>query len=88
MKQLFLLLCLCSISTIAQTFQKTKTGIKTAANGNSIEIQFYTPSIVRVIKVPKGKTYVKESLSVVLLPAKTAFTASGSGNIITLSSDK
>lgn len=88
MKQLFLLLCLCSIGTFAQSFQKTKTGIKTAANGNSIEIQFYTPSIVRVIKAPNGKTYAKESLSVVLSPAKTAFTALGSGNMVTLSSNK
>ncbi|MCD9575015.1 glycoside hydrolase family 31 protein [Flavobacterium soyae] len=76
------------IHSNGQNFQKTTQGIKTTANGNSIEIQFYSPSIVRVIKFPAGKTFLKESLSVVLKPAKTGFSVKTADNIIVLESDQ
>lgn len=76
------------IHSNGQNFQKTTQGIKTTANGNSIEIQFYSPSIVRVIKFPAGKTFLKESLSVVLKPAKTDFSVKTADNIIVLESDQ
>nr|WP_315200191.1 TIM-barrel domain-containing protein [uncultured Flavobacterium sp.] len=72
----------------AQNFQKTNHGIKTIANGNTIEIQFYSPSIVRIIKFPVGKSFSKESLSVVLKPSKTTFTAKEENKFILLKSDK
>ncbi|MEO8254627.1 MAG: hypothetical protein ABI554_09615 [Flavobacterium sp.] len=71
-----------------QKFQKTIQGIKTIANGNNIEIQFYSATIVRVIKFPEIKNFSKESLSVVLKPAKTAFSVKNFGNIIFLKSDQ
>lgn len=86
-KQFVLLLFLCSGVTFAQSFQKTKTGIKTTANGTAVEIQFYTPSIVRVTKVPVEKALVKESLSVVLSSGMTAFTVAQSGTTVILKSD-
>lgn len=76
------------IHSNGQNFQKTTQGIKTTANGNSIEIQFYSPSIVRVIKFPAGKTFLKESLSVVLKSAKTGFSVKTTDNIIVLESDQ
>lgn len=76
------------IHSNGQNFQKTTQGIKTTANGNSIEIQFYSPSIVRVIKFPAGKTFSKESLSVVLKSAKTGFSVKTADNIIVLESDQ
>ena len=76
------------IHSNGQNFQKTTQGIKTTANGNSIEIQFYSPAIVRVIKFPAGKTFSKESLSVVLKSAKTGFSVKTADNIIVLESDQ
>lgn len=76
------------IHSNGQNFQKTTHGIKTTANGNSIEIQFYSPSIVRVIKFPAGKTFMKESLAVILKPAQTAFSVKTVNNIISLKSDQ
>lgn len=71
-----------------QNFSKTSHGIKTAANGNTIEIQFYSPAIVRVIKFPISKNYSKESLSVVLKPSKTPFDIRETGTAIILKSEK
>lgn len=89
MKRIYLMLVLISsLSTFAQSFQKTKLGVKTVANGNEVEVQFYTPSLVRIIKTPAGKTFVKESLSVILQPGKTAFTVKENGAMVTLKSNK
>lgn len=76
------------IDSNGQNFKKTNQGIKTTANGNSIEIQFYSPTIVRVIKLPVGKTFSKESLSVVLKPAKVTFIVKTIDNNILLKSDQ
>nr|WP_315153416.1 TIM-barrel domain-containing protein [uncultured Flavobacterium sp.] len=84
---LFIALLIC-ISSNGQNFQKTDHGIKTVINGNITEIQFYSPSIVRVIKFPEGKPYNKESLSVILKPSKTAFSVKTDKNSIILKSDK
>ena len=85
---MMLVLIMGFINTFAQPFQKTQLGIKTSLDGNDVEVQFYSPSIVRIIKIPKGKTFLKESLSVVLSPSKTSFAASQKGNIVTLKSSK
>jgi alpha-D-xyloside xylohydrolase len=71
----------------AQSYQKTDLGIKTVINSIGIEIQFYGPSTVRVIKWPDGKTFVKESLSVIKTPVKTAFNVNKAGNVISLKSE-
>jgi alpha-D-xyloside xylohydrolase len=56
-----------------QSFSRTDLGIKATVDSVGIEIQFLSPSIVRVLKWPEGRTYVKESLSVVRTPQKTTF---------------
>lgn len=56
-----------------QTYQKTDLGIKTLIDSIEVEIQFYSPSTVRVIKWPKGTTFTKESLSVIKTPQPTKF---------------
>ncbi len=74
---------------ISQPSQKTGMGIKTKTGDIEIEIQFLSPSIVRVIKWPQGQTYAKESLSVNMTPLKTAFTVSEkSGDHVSLKSDQ
>ena len=58
----------------AQTYEKTDLGIKSIINSIEVEIQFYNPSTVRVLKSPEGKTFEKQSLSVIEAPQKTDFT--------------
>jgi alpha-D-xyloside xylohydrolase len=91
MKRLFTLLFLVfaiSANSNSQSYQKTELGIKSVINSIGVEIQFYNPSIVRVLKWPEGKTYTKESLSVIKTPQKTSFRIKQSGNLLSLKSDK
>ncbi|MBK8657251.1 MAG: DUF5110 domain-containing protein [Haliscomenobacter sp.] len=59
----------------AQTWQKTGSGIKATIGQIDLEIQFFSPSIVRIIKAPEGRPFSKESLSVIKTPQQTAFSA-------------
>ena len=60
----------CPISS-GQSYSRTDLGIRTAIDVIGIEIQFYSPSIVRIVKWPEGKSFSKESLSVIMTPQKT-----------------
>ena len=80
------LICLLHVAGLAQTYQKTDLGVKTVVNSIGIEIKFYTPSIVRVIKWPEGKAFTKESLSVIKTPQKTAFVINQQGDELFLKS--
>ncbi len=53
----------------AQSYQKTATGLRLSTDSLTVEVQFYTPDIVRVLKYPKGREVAKKSLTVVLPPA-------------------
>ncbi len=59
----------------AQTWQKTGSGIKATISQIDLEIQFFSPSIARIIKAPEGRPFSKESLSVIKTPQQTAFSA-------------
>ncbi|MDA6070638.1 DUF5110 domain-containing protein [Flavobacterium sp. AC] len=83
-----LVLLVLSVNGLAQSFQKTKLGVKASVDGSNVEVRFYSPSIVRVIKVPNDKIFLKESLSVIMQPSKTAFTTKQNGTIVTLKSNK
>jgi len=77
------LLFLLIISTAkAQSYNMTGTGVNTEINDINIEIQFYTPSIVRVVKYPKGSICTKQSLSVVKSPEKVSFSTKRVGDIL------
>ena len=84
----FLLFFFISLTTTAQTYQKTDLGIKTVINAVQIELQFYSPSIVRVIKYPEGKTCEKQSLSIIQTPQKTAINIKRQGDELSLKSEK
>ncbi|MCG6914144.1 DUF5110 domain-containing protein [bacterium BMS3Abin03] len=58
----------------SQPYHETDRGIKSIINSIEVEIQFYNPSTVRVLKSPKGKYFEKKSLSVIETPQKTDFT--------------
>lgn len=72
----------------AQQYQKTDKGIKIQSAGTAIEVQFYTPSTVRIIKYQTNTAFSKESLSVIKTPQKVPFTVKTEGNSISLKSDK
>jgi len=76
------------VSVQAQTYKKTDLGIEATINTMKVEILFYSPSIVRVLKSPEGKTFKKESLSVIKSPQKTALSISQKGDELLLKSEK
>ncbi|WP_243348354.1 TIM-barrel domain-containing protein [Parabacteroides sp. FAFU027] len=76
------------IPVSAQNYQKTAQGIKTRLQSMDVEVQFYSPSIVRVLKAPEGFVYRKESLSVVKKPQDTRFTTTQQGDVVAMKSDK
>lgn len=87
MKKIILVLSILTVFTLggnSQSYQKTDLGVKAKINTLDIEIQFYGSSIVRVVKSPDGKSFKKESLSVVKTPEVTAFTIKQNGNDLTL----
>jgi len=90
MKRLYLiiasLVCLAIVTASAQSYKKTDMGIKTAINSIGIEIQFYSPSTVRILKWPEGKSFTKKSLSVIKTPEKTDITIRRTGNILSMKS--
>jgi len=74
MKNIYLFMALLAINfsnSWSQSYQKTDMGLKTVINSVRIEIQFYSPSVVRILKWPEGKSFTKESLSVIMTPQKT-----------------
>ena len=77
-----------SLGVQAQAYQKTTLGIKTQIKGHEIELQFYSPDIVRVIKYPAGHSFDKQSLSVVLKPGETSFNVKQQGDELILDSRK
>ncbi|KQB43205.1 Glycoside hydrolase family 31 [Flavobacterium daejeonense] len=87
--QYLLLLVLFSFSSLtAQDYQKTALGVKTKFQALDVEIQFYSPTIVRILKSPKGIAFKKESLSVIKKPESIKFTTQQKGNLVSLQSKK
>lgn len=75
-------LCLLTSWTWAQEFQKTTSGIKTTISGKQtdIEIQWFGPNTLRVLKTPQGKSVKKESLSVIAQPQNSSIKITTPGN--------
>lgn len=72
----------------AQNYQKTVFGIKANLQSMDVEVQFYSPSIVRVLKAPEGFVYKKESLSVIKKPQETKLSIDRQGDVVAMKSDK
>ena len=83
---LLAILSIFSTKIWSQDYKKTDLGLKTTINSIGIEIQFYGPSIVRIVKWPEGTSFTKESLSVLMVPQKTAFTIKQKGQELTINS--
>jgi len=72
----------------AAGWQKTNIGARIITDKSTIEVQFFSPAIVRILKWPTGHGFTKESLSVVRTAEKSALRYGTKGDRITLSSDR
>ncbi|WP_294333775.1 TIM-barrel domain-containing protein [uncultured Chryseobacterium sp.] len=73
-----------SVNFSAQSYQKTDSGLKFSADNLNVELKLYGENMVRIIKYPEGKSFEKNSLSVIKKEQKTKFSVSESKNIISL----
>lgn len=71
MRKLFLSL-LAVLATLTAG-AKSKNSVKLEAAGNRVQVTFYTPSIVRVVKCPAGKAQSQQSSQVVTMQPQTNF---------------
>lgn len=90
MKKIYLSFIFCALFglTFAQNYQRTPQGVKGTTQGVNIEISFYNPSTVRILKSPDGWDYQKESLSVIEKPQSTKLAITEKGDILTVKSNK
>ncbi len=79
---------LISVESYASGFQKTGNGIKAISQELNVEITFYSPQIVRVVKYPESEKLNKISLSVVKEAEKCKLTYNEKDIYITIESDK
>lgn len=90
MKKILPLLLILPISFISnafsQSYQRTKLGVKANIGSTNVEVQFYSPQIVRVLKQPAGGMSKKESLSVIKKPQIVQLDVKGKDSIVTLKS--
>lgn len=85
---IFTILCSFIVNAKTQSYQKTELGIKSLVGSIQVEIQFYNPSTVRILKSPEGKTFMKQSLSVIATPQKTDFSIKQEGDVLFLKSEE
>lgn len=88
MKGLIIMFLMISFSGVSQSFQRTELGVIANCNTVDVEIQFFSNSIVRIIKWPNGTSFTKESLSVIKSPEKTALRINQDGDLLTLRSSR
>ncbi len=69
------------------SYQTTNTGIKTTIDSTVVEVQFFSPEIVRTIKSPLGTEFRKQSLSVIKKAEDVSFNVKESANTLSLTSD-
>ena len=72
----------------AQVYKAIDNGIKATVNSIDVEIRFYSPSIVRIVQSPQGRSFSKESLSVIKQPQKVAVSVKQQGDLLQLTSEK
>lgn len=82
----FAIVCLMAVTSTAQTYKETNSGTKAEINALNVEVQFYSPSIVRILKYPQGTVCTKQSLSVTKSPEKVAFSTKKVGDNLVVTS--
>lgn len=83
-KALIITVVIVSGNVGAQSYQKTDSGLKFSADNLTVEVKLYGENTVRIIKYPVGKSFVKNSLSVIKQEQKTKFSVSENNHIISL----
>lgn len=83
-KALIITVVIVSGNVGAQSYQKTDSGLKFSADNLNVEVKLYGENTVRIIKYPVGKSFVKNSLSVIKQEQKTKFSVSENNHIISL----
>lgn len=68
----------------AQSYQKTDSGLKFSVDNLNVELKLYGENTVRIIKYPLGKSFEKNSLSVIKKEQNTKFSVSENKNVISL----
>lgn len=86
---LLLVIALCTSWTgaNAQAFQRTAQGIKSNVQGLNVQVEFYSPDIVRVYKTPENRNVQKESLSVIKAPQNVDVSINDQGEIVKMISN-
>ncbi len=80
-----LILCL---PAWAANYKRIENGIKTTVESVDIELQFYTPSILRILKYQEGERPEKKSYSVIKEAEKVPFTITDGDSVTMLNSDR
>lgn len=80
-----LILCL---PAWAGSYKRIENGIKTTVESVDIELQFYTPSILRILKYQEGERPEKKSYSVIKEAEKVPFTITDGDSVTMLNSDR
>ncbi|SDH80580.1 alpha-D-xyloside xylohydrolase [Chryseobacterium taeanense] len=83
-KTLIITVIIVSGNINAQSYQKTDSGLKFSTDNLNVELKLYGENTIRVIKYPAGKSFVKNSLSVIKQEQKTRFSVSESNHVISL----
>ena len=75
---------------MAQEVIRTEHGVKLEVPDGTFrcEVQFYTPSIVRVVKYPQAEMPEEKSLAVVLAPEEVKFNVKVADDVVTLKSSE
>ena len=81
-------LCFFILSLEAQNYQETDHGIKAEINHVDVEIFFYSPEIVRILKSPAGIPFKTESLAVIKEAEETNIEISEEDDVIVIASSK
>lgn len=90
MKKLLVLLCICvQIAPLwGQSVQRTPQGVKVETGATCIELECFSPSIIRVKKYPAGSVPKKQSLSVIMQPEKVKYKLKESDGQVSLATSK
>ncbi len=82
-------LILASCADNPNNYQKTKHGFRTEAGLCNVEVQCFSPSIIRVVKSPVGiETDLAPSLSVIKTPEKVKFSIERDENMVSLATSE
>ncbi|MGI9649708.1 TIM-barrel domain-containing protein [Chryseobacterium sp. RLHN22] len=83
-KTLIITVVIVSGNIVAQSYQKTYSGLKFSNDNMNVEVKLYGENTIRIIKYPAGKSFDKNSLSVIKKEQKTKFSVSENNHIISL----